>query len=124
MELGRQAAGHNAGLGGHGGLHQTRVETHAGVVDEELVGPADAGHAPIFVHAHEVIGVEVVFAVNVVQLEEHFVIQPAGTDGLRGEQQDAGARAVGQVVVTILVLDVDLDLVSGQRESDGIVIPV
>ena len=124
VELRRKAAGHDAGLGGDGVLDQARVKAHAGVVDEVLVGPADAGQASVLVHAHQVVGVEIILAVDPLQLEEHLVPQLAGAHRRGAQQQHAGARAFGDVVIAVLVLHQDLRLEARQQEADGVVLPV
>ena len=64
MELRRQAAGRDTRLGGDCGLDQARVKAYARVVDEELVGAADAGQAPVRVHAHKVVGIEIILVAD------------------------------------------------------------
>ena len=75
VELRRKPAGHDPGLGADRVLDQARVKAHARVVDEELVGAADAGQAPVGVHAHHVVGVEIVLVADTLQLEKHRVAQ-------------------------------------------------
>ena len=81
VQLRCDAAGHNAGLGRYGIGYQTRVKAYARIVDKELIGSADAGHASVFVHADHIVGVEIILVVDAFQIEKHSVVQPAGADG-------------------------------------------
>ena len=69
-------------------------------------------------------GVQIVFAVDVHQLKEHLVLQPAGAHRRRAQQQNARARAFGDVVIAVLVLHQQLCLEARQQEADGVVVAV
>ena len=111
-------------LRGNGGLNQTCVKAHAGVIDEELVGPSDAGQASVFVHPHKVVGVEIILSVNLFQFKEHGVVQPSAAHRGRRKIQHARTRSVRKIVELLFVFRENFDFEARQREADGVIIPV
>ena len=94
VELRRNAAGRNARLGSDRVLHQAHIKADAGIVDKQLIGPADTGQTSILIDPHKIVGIEIIFTVDLFQFKDDGVIQlPAAHRGGR-DAQDAGARSV------------------------------
>ena len=76
VELRRDAAGRDTRLGGNRVFHQAHVETDTGIVDEQLIGPADTGQAPVFIDSHKIVGIEIIFPVDLLQFKDDVAVQP------------------------------------------------
>ena len=94
VQLRNNTAGHDTRLRRNGVLNQARVKAYPLIVDKELIGPADAGHASVLVHAHEIVGIEILLPVNRFQLEEYRIPQPPAAHRRRRKKEDAGTGAV------------------------------
>ena len=69
-------------------------------------------------------GVEILLVVDLLQGEEYLIPQLTAAHRRGIQHQHAGARALGEVVVAVLVLHQDLRLEARQQEPDGVVLPI
>ena len=122
VHLGGKSAGFHAGFGADGCFHESRVKTHAVVVDEVFVHPADARQAPVFAHGHKVVGVQILFVADLIQREECLIVDLSGADGGGGEEQNACAGAVREVKEFLFRFIIDLYVDAGERVTDGAVV--
>ncbi len=116
------ACGH-AGLSRNGILHKTCVKADTGIVDKELIGPSNTRQAPVFIHPHEIIGIEIVLFINPLQFKKHRVIQTAAAHGRRVQEQHTGTRTLFNVVIPVFLFHIDFCLKPRHQESDGIILP-
>ena len=69
-------------LSGNGRFHKTRIKTDTIVVDEEFIHPADDSHISVFIDIHQIIGIQILFAVDVNEVKKLHIIQLSGAQRL------------------------------------------
>ena len=123
VKLRNNTAGHDTGLRRNRIFNQARVKPDAGVVDKKLIGSADTGQASVLVHAHKIIGVEILLVVDLLQFKEHCVPQPAAAHGRGGKEKDACARAIRNIIIAVLFFHIDDCPESRKQEPDRVILP-